>query len=152
MDTGIHSLNHSIEQAQHWISSYSEQVGEQSKDTSFAAMKAAMAILRDRLPASEVADLASHIPPVLRGYFYDGYKPEKHHHKAKSKEDLVVLMREKLESMRVADVDAEKALDAFKDLLIQRITEGDIKHVKGSLPEHLKDWFAADVLSQEVKH
>ncbi|WP_197496500.1 DUF2267 domain-containing protein [Mycobacterium sp. 1274761.0] len=55
-----------------------EQIFDWSKDQrthSYAALRAVLHALRDRLPVNEAAQLGAQLPMLVRGIYYTGWNP-----------------------------------------------------------------------------
>lgn len=56
-----------VEQAYGWP--------KERRNQSYAAVRTVLHLLRDRLPVAESAHFAAQLPVVLRGVYYEGWKP-----------------------------------------------------------------------------
>jgi uncharacterized protein (DUF2267 family) len=69
-DTTIQKTNlvlRDVEQTYEWPPERRQQ--------SYAAVRAVLHALRDRLPVTEAADLGAQLPMLLRGLYYEGWEP-----------------------------------------------------------------------------
>jgi uncharacterized protein (DUF2267 family) len=69
-DTTIEKTNQvlrEIEEAYGW--------GREERHRSYGALRAVLHTLRDRLPVNESADLAAQLPMLMRGLYFEGWKP-----------------------------------------------------------------------------
>ncbi|WP_054865097.1 DUF2267 domain-containing protein [Methanosarcina barkeri] len=81
MTTGVKNLENSIDLTNIWLRDILTQLKWQSKDSAYQALRGTLHAIRDRLPVEEAVDLASQLPLIIKGIYYDGWtlrdKPEK---------------------------------------------------------------------------
>ena len=51
------------------------ELGIESKRQAYTALRAVLQTLRDRLTPQEALDLGSQLPMLVKGFYYDGWKP-----------------------------------------------------------------------------
>lgn len=136
----IPDLNDSIEKTYEWLKAVDDimDLGD-DRDRAYHLSRAVLHALRDRLPVEEANDLAAQLPLVLKGVFFDGYKPAGKPDKFKTKEDFIE--RVKSGFVGIGDEEAEEATDAVLTVLQAAISEGEIGDVIGNMPKNLKDLF-----------
>lgn len=61
---------------------------------SYAALRAVLHALRDRLTVAEASQLAAQLPILVRGIFYDGWEPARMPHKMNADQFLTRVRRE----------------------------------------------------------
>ena len=69
------NLRATMEKTLEWVHELQDISGFPSETQAWAAMRAVLHTLRDRLTPDEAADLASQMPMLLRGMYYEGYNP-----------------------------------------------------------------------------
>jgi uncharacterized protein (DUF2267 family) len=136
----IADLNDSIQKTYEWLMAFDDilDLGN-DRERAYHLTRAVLHALRDRLPVEEANDLAAQLPLVLKGVYFDGYKPGGKPEKFKTKEEFI----EKVKSgfAGIPDEEAEEATDAVLTVLQVTVTEGEIEDVRGNLPKKLKDLF-----------
>lgn len=76
--TGLPALDSAIHTTNAWIKDLGELMGwEDDRNRSYQGLRAVLHALRDHLRASEAADLAAQLPLVVRGLFYEGWRPDR---------------------------------------------------------------------------
>src|SRR5689334_5586621 len=74
--TGLSSLDSSVHLTNAWLKALCEELGcAQDRGRAYHALRAVLHALRDRLPVGEVADLAAQLPLIVRGVYYEGWRP-----------------------------------------------------------------------------
>ena len=76
-NTGVVSLDHSIDTTNAWLSDVAEAFGTKDRTLAYRVTRSWLHTLRDRLPVPVAAHLAAQLPDLLRGVFYDGWNPSR---------------------------------------------------------------------------
>lgn len=101
----------------------------------YAALRASLHQLRDRLTVEEATDLGAQLPLLIRGIYYEGWnpagKPEKN-----DREGFLAGVREKLKEHPEIDVDV--AVPAVVRLLDHELTRGEVDDVINMMPKDLQ--------------
>jgi len=72
---GLESLEHTVQLTHVWINELDERLGWNNKPRAYRLLKAVLHTLRDRLQINELADLAAQLPALLRGAYYEQWRP-----------------------------------------------------------------------------
>jgi uncharacterized protein (DUF2267 family) len=132
--TGIHGLDKSIEIANIWLDEMMEELYWSDKNKGYRAMRVVLAALRDRLPVTEAAHLASQLPMLLRGMFYDGWQPLRNTEtKKRSKKEFLELVNSQFSEDY--DADDERIVRACFRTLTHHVSAGEIKDVQRVMPD-----------------
>jgi uncharacterized protein (DUF2267 family) len=67
-------LDTTLQKTHQWIDSISEAT-HLDRHTSYQALRGVLQALRDRLPQDEAAHFSAQLPLLVRGIFYEGYRP-----------------------------------------------------------------------------
>ncbi|MEW1837191.1 DUF2267 domain-containing protein [Nonomuraea angiospora] len=115
-----------IEQAHGWTPEHRNQ--------SYAALRAVLHALRDRLTVDESAHLAAQLPLLIRGVYYDGWRPSIVPVKADREEFLHRVCGELAFDLQESEEDlVKKVLQALR----RHITAGEWEDVKSTMPKDL---------------
>jgi uncharacterized protein (DUF2267 family) len=126
-------MDREVQVANEWVIDFHEELGWEDRDKSFQALRSTLTALRDRLTPDEASNLAAQLPVVLRGIFYDGYKPSSLPEKNDDPEAFLNNIRERFNRQPV--VDAEMLAKSTFRFLNKHISEGEMNDVKGMLPK-----------------
>jgi uncharacterized protein (DUF2267 family) len=126
---------HTVDLSGHWLD---DVMGETGWDAprAYAALRAVLHVLRDRLTADEAADLAAQLPLLLRGLYYDGWRPSAHPLKYRHKEDFLERVAQHCPGL--TEDEREAAARSVFRLLARRVTGGEIQQVKDQLPADVR--------------
>src|SRR3954469_9897059 len=71
---GLETFDRSIHATNLWLKQISNEIGADRR-LAWRVLGAVLRTLRDRLPVEDAAHLAAHLPLVIRGAFYEQYRP-----------------------------------------------------------------------------
>jgi uncharacterized protein (DUF2267 family) len=95
------------------------------------ALRAGLHAIRDRLPPSEVLDLAAQLPVVIRGFYYECWTltPERLRDRA------AMIERVRAELAPDERLDPVEVLRAVIQLLVDHVSKGEISDIVATLPK-----------------
>jgi uncharacterized protein (DUF2267 family) len=73
--TGLEVFDTTIQETNHWLKIMMGELGNDSRRTSFNALRAALHAVRDRIGVDNAAHLGAQLPMLLRGAYYEGWHP-----------------------------------------------------------------------------
>ncbi len=140
--SGFEPFEKALHKAHVWLNDIVEEMGEgATRQQAYAAMRAMLHALRDRLNVDEAAQLAAQLPVLVRGIYFEGWDPSKTPLKIRHRDEFIELVREYLG--KTDNVDPEVAAKAVFAVLRKHVTEGEIKDVLDELPHEIRDLLAA---------
>ena len=95
-----------------------------------------LAALRDRLTVDVAAHLSAQPPLLVRGIYYEGWKPANNPVKARTQEEFLALIEERYNHREPVAYD-EIARAVFKTLN-KHVTGGQVEEIREMLGEELK--------------
>lgn len=134
---GLEGLDHTVYVTHAWINDLDERLGWENQARTYRLLRAVLHALRDRLQVNEVADLAAQLPSLLRGVYYEQWRPAKTPLKNRSKADFTAAVEDSFKADPL-----EKPVQAIMtvfDLLSEKITGGEVDDVRHALPEDLRN-------------
>ena len=73
--TTHHPLDHLVHTANAWLADVRAEFGTDDTDFAYRATRAWLHAVRDLLPVAESAHFAAQLPDILRGVYFDGWRP-----------------------------------------------------------------------------
>jgi uncharacterized protein (DUF2267 family) len=134
--TGLETFDRAIHKANDWLKDIMFELNWEDRHRAYLALRATLHALRDRLSAEEAVHLGAELPLLIRGVYYDGWRPAGKPGKERRKEEFLAHIKQ---AFRDGDIDPETVARAIFKLLAYRISQGEIKDIKGILPAELKD-------------
>lgn len=139
--TSIANFTHAAQQAQQWVN---ELAGDLNWDErrSYNLLRCVLQALRDWLPQQEMADLSAQLPALIRGIYFEGWKPLEAPVWDRGKEEFIARIQGAFSDDLLNDPDA--AVTAVFRLLDRHISPGEIEDVRNSMKKTLRDLWPAD--------
>lgn len=132
-------IGRGVEQVHVWLNQMQGGDTITDKRGAYAALRAVLHHLRDRLPVDEAAHLGGQLPTFVRGIFYEGWKPAATPTRDRSFPDFVEACRPKLKEH--PEIDPEEAVARAFHVLKQHVDAGQMDHVFDNLPQDLRQQF-----------
>jgi uncharacterized protein (DUF2267 family) len=140
MSTGIEAFERTLQLTNRWLKDLMTRLGTEDRNLAYLALRTTLHALRDRLTVDEAVDLGAQLPMLVRGFYYEGWRPAGTPVKGHSKEAFLEHIRAESHAL---DFDPEPAARAVFGLLAERITAGEIEDVKGMLPQPIRELWPA---------
>jgi uncharacterized protein (DUF2267 family) len=138
--TGQIGFDRTLQETNTWLNDISTAMGDPRRSVAYHALRGTLFALRDRLPPAEVFDLSAQLPMLLRGLFFEGYrpqgKPDKFHRD-------VFFERVQKELQRAGGANVETAVRAVFQVLEQHVDTGEVEDIRTALPADLRDLWPA---------
>ena len=72
---GLEVFDTTIQKTNGWLVDLMKEMGIDNRHAAYQTLRAVLHALRDRLTIEEVADFAAGMPMLVRGFFYEGWRP-----------------------------------------------------------------------------
>jgi uncharacterized protein (DUF2267 family) len=133
--TGLEVFDKTLQITNTWLKEIGEQIGP-DRQRCYQALRAVLFSLRDRLNPDEAAHLAAQLPILVRGVYYEGYRPTGKPERIRSRDEFLQKIGEYLEQS--PPLGADEAARAVFKVLDHYLDPGEIAEVKGSLPQDIR--------------
>lgn len=135
MAAGTKELTQALSVAEEWVGIFVQLLAWRDRDKAFAAMIAALHGLRDSMPSGEAVYIGSHLPPALRGYYYEGWHPSGPGLPLTSREAFLGRIQDVMH--RDPGIDAEQVGHALFALLAARLPASEVENARVVTPPEL---------------
>ncbi len=132
-------LKPTIQKTMGWLEELKSYLGCDDQPRTYSILRVVLHTLRDRLTAQEAAHLGAQLPMLIRGMYYEGWRPDAKPVKLKTQEDFLAYICGQFP--RGCDFDPELATRAVFKLLTNRIARGEIEDIRQNFPRDLADWW-----------
>lgn len=136
-DSTVTALNHAVQDAQAWLKALGRDPAFEDEQQAYTGLRAVLHTLRDRLTVDEAVQLAAEMPTLVRGIYYEGWRPALAPNDEKTPTDFYASIDESLRNAR-ATLDTEAATRAVLAFLDTRISAGELADVRGQLPGEIQ--------------
>jgi uncharacterized protein (DUF2267 family) len=137
VDTGYASIDTTVDKTNQVLKEIEHACGwpKERRNQSYAALRAVLHALRDRLTVDEAAHLAAQLPTLIRGVYYEGWDPSRVPVKL-SRDDFLRRFREEFR------YDVEGGVEPLIQTVLRAIhrhgTDGEWTDIRSQLPRDLK--------------
>jgi uncharacterized protein (DUF2267 family) len=133
--TGLMALESTLHTTNVWLRDLMEELGWMDRKKTYRALREVLHALRDRLPVNEVAALGAQLPLLIRGLYYESWKPAgkplKQH-----REQFLAHLSELFHDG--PSINPEQVGRAVFRILAQHVSIGEIESIKHALPADLR--------------
>ena len=75
--TGLPVFDKTLQETHHWLGQVMERLATDDRQLAYSVLRATLHAVRDRIGPESAAHLGAQLPMLLRGVYYDGWKPTK---------------------------------------------------------------------------
>jgi uncharacterized protein (DUF2267 family) len=134
--SGLEVLDTSVQKTHIWLKEIMEQVKINDRHQAYMALKATLHALRDRLSINEAAQLGAQLPLIIRGLFYEGWRPAAKPDSVVGKEAFIWPVY--LAACQGGRFKPEDVVSAVFEVLARHVSGGEIDDVIGQLPPEIR--------------
>lgn len=134
-----------VDHANQWLGTVATALGDDDRRAAWSALRAVLHVLRDHLTHDEAAHLAAQLPLIMRGTFYEGWRPSETPRRTR---DPAVFLGEIVAAMGLppaARPDPAHALVAVVAALAQHGMGRELAQVQQQLPKPIQELWLARV-------
>ena len=133
-EPGLGVIDSTVQKTHEWIDAVSEN-GHLSKAEAYKALRAVLQTLRDRLPVDDAAHFSAQLPMLIRGLFFDGWRPADVPVKF-SREEFLKAISAKMVSSHF--IDPLRITQEVFGVIAEQISRGESAKVRQILPKDLQ--------------
>jgi uncharacterized protein (DUF2267 family) len=133
--TGLEVFDRTLHTTNLWLDEICAEIGP-DKHLAWHVLGAVLRAIRDELLIGQSAHLGAQLPLLVRGAYFDQYRPAAQPAAERSQADFIARIREELTGCR--PVRPDLAATAVMRTLNRHITEGQVKKVRDALPRSVR--------------
>jgi uncharacterized protein (DUF2267 family) len=134
-DTGVGAFDRTMQKTHIWLNAIMNGLSV-DRETAYSALRATLHTLRDRLPIEAAVHLGAQLPMLVRGMFYEGYKPSSTPVRERRQEEFLERLRLELKRN---DLDVAQVARIVFGVMGDHVTEGEAQHVREILPRPVRE-------------
>lgn len=134
MVAATHPFDATVRKTQGWIAEVARALGA-DEHAAYRALRAVLQALRDRLTVDEACQLAAQLPQLVRGFYFEGYRPGRKPLGERTEEAFLASVRA---HHGPGPLDERAAVAAVLSVLERHVSEGELADVRGMLPRGVR--------------
>ena len=134
--TGLDVFDRTLQITNIWLDEIMETLGP-DRQVAWHALGAVLRALRDRLPIGLAAHLGAQLPLLVRGLYYDQWRPSEEPRQMRSRDEFLAQVADGLADIRPVNV--AKATHAVFAVLDHYVDPGQVKKVRDALPHEIRE-------------
>lgn len=144
MTTPAEPFENTVHTTNIWIKEIMEELDWQDRHRTYQALRTVLHALRDRLTTEEVADLGAQLPMLIRGLYYEGWRPSGKHPGRRHKEEFLAPIADAFRDN--PEIYPEGVAWAVFKILQRHVSAGEIADVMHILPREIRSlWPEAEI-------
>jgi uncharacterized protein (DUF2267 family) len=137
--SSIPSFDRTVQKTNQWLDELMASMGWFDPERAYLALRTTLHTLRDRLTVEEAAELGAQLPMLVRGFYYEGWRPTGKPVKERHKDEFLAHIDKALAGYDLGSSE-EIARGVFR-LLNRRVSEGEMEDVQRILPQEIRELF-----------
>ena len=133
---GLESIEHTVQLTHIWINDLDSRLGWENKHRSYRLLRTVLQALRDWLPVNEAVGLGAQLPELLRGVYYEHWRPSRTPVKHRNKAEFLARVADAFRNDLI--LSTSDAVTAVFELLSDKIAAGEIEDVRHELPADIR--------------
>ena len=133
---GLESIEHTVQLTHKWINVLDARLGWDDKHRSFRLLRTVLQALRDWLSVNVAASFGAQLPELWWGIYYEHWRPVATPVKQRRKVDFIARVDKAFKTDPI--LFTFEAVTAVFELLFDKITAGEIEHVRHALPADIR--------------
>ena len=134
--TDLHVFDRTLQETHHWLKVMMEELETDSRRIAFQALRAGLHAVRDRIGAANAVHLGAQLPMLLRGAYYEGWRPFSTPTRERKLEDFFSHVEAYLPA--TAQVDGPAAAYATATAMAECLDGGEVEKVLEMLPADIR--------------
>jgi uncharacterized protein (DUF2267 family) len=131
----VEAIDATVQKTYSWLHDIGAAAGDAGDRRSYEMLRGVLHTLRDRLPVELTAHLGAQLPMLVRGIYYEGWRPAHKPEKLHAHEFLEHVARE---AMLDDPADAERVVRAVVATLRREIAAPQVDEVVEALPTDIR--------------
>ncbi len=133
---GLPIFDKAIQDANIWVNEVMSELDWDDKHRAYILLRSTLHVLRDRLQPNECAHLAAQLPTLIRGIYYEGYRPSKMSATIRHKDQFVSAVEAAFGND--PNDNPSEAVSAALNIIADHVSVGEMNDIKAGLPEDIR--------------
>ena len=133
---GIEVFDSTLQKTHIWLNELQELAHLPDQRTAFKVLRAVLHALRDRLPVDVTAHLGAQLPVMIRGFFYEGWRPAGKPDRIRTQEEFLGEIHAEIVSPE--NLDPLRVTHCVLELLNRHLSPGEPAKLRQILPKEIQ--------------
>jgi uncharacterized protein (DUF2267 family) len=133
--TGLEVFDKTLHTTNLWLDEISAEIGP-DRHLAWHVLGAVLRSIRDEIQVEQSAHFAAQLPLLIRGAYFDQYRPAMQPATARSQHDFIARIQQDMDGSRPVNV--QQAATAVMRTLNRHVTEGQVRKVRDALPKGVR--------------
>jgi uncharacterized protein (DUF2267 family) len=133
-------IDRTVQETHIWLKELCDDLGTEDQRQAYHALREVLIVTRDTLIPEEAMDLASQLPTLVRGIFFEGYKIAGKPDPKRHAEQFVEQVHQRLASQNQS-IEPERAIRSVFKVLKRHISDGEAQQVKQMLHKEVQAYW-----------
>lgn len=126
-----------------WINELSDALHWEDHQKAYHGLRAVLHALRDRLPVQEAVHLAAQLPMLIRGFYYEDWKPASVPMKIKTAQEFYDAVKKNFAADQ--NINSKRLTQAVLQMLARNLSPGELEKLRCIFPPHLREiWIESE--------
>ena len=135
--TGLPVFDETLHLTNTWLHEVSEAMGWEERQKSYRLLRVALHALRDRMEVNAAAKLSAQLPMLIRGIYYEGWRPSQVPSKVRTQKDFLRPLRDAFSEDGYFD--PERAFREVLAVMRRHVSEGELEEIRRAMPSEIRD-------------
>lgn len=124
-------------EANEWLLEIGDRAGYPDRtDWSYGCLRAVLHTLRDRTTIEEIFQFSAQLPVLIRGIYFEGYKPTGKPDKMNAEEFMYRIKKDLGNSNPIS---SDEAFRVVLEILYDRTSTGEMDDIRGQMPKAIQN-------------
>jgi uncharacterized protein (DUF2267 family) len=133
--TGLDVFDKTLQTTNIWLDEIMDELGP-DRQHAYHVLRAVLDALRDRLPLNEAVHLGAQLPLLVRGAYYEGWRPQTQPSGERKLEDFLAKVVTGLHGTRPTNT--QDAVRSVFGTIARHVSSGEAEKVARVLPEEIR--------------
>ena len=136
MTTGTDVFDKTLQETNLWLKDLMRRLDTEDRHLAYRILSTTLHAVRDRIGQDNAVHLAAQLPMLIRGFYYEGWRPSDTPTKERHVKDFLERVRNELQ--RGTQIDPDKAVRAVFEVMCDKLDPGEVEKLIRIFPEDLR--------------
>jgi uncharacterized protein (DUF2267 family) len=134
-----------LEKTNRWVKEINDLLHWDDHHKAYHGLRAVLHAFRDRLPVPEAAHFGAQLPMLVRGFYYDEWKPASTPVKMKTAQEFYDAVKANFAADQ--NVNPMRLTQAVLQVLAKNLSPGELGKLRAIFPPHLREiWVESEAI------